>query len=65
MEELEGDAKQEGDVGREVRAEDEGEAMDIDESDNEDTGADAEDEEVASQKEGLENVSRRHPLQLI
>ena len=51
-----------------VRAQHEGNAVDVDESDNEDTGADAEDEGMASQKEQydeLENVSRRHPLQLL
>ena len=37
--------------GRKVRAQDEGEAMNVDESDNENTGADAEDEEMASQEE--------------
>ena len=51
VEELEGDAKEERDVRREVRAQDEGEAMDIDKSDNKHTGADAEDEEMASQEE--------------
>jgi hypothetical protein len=69
VEELEGDAKEEREVEREVRAQDEGEAMDVDETDNEDTGADAEDEEMAlprrssTTKEWLENASRRRPLQ--
>ena len=55
VEELEGDEKEEREVEREVRAQGEGEgeggAMDIDETDNEDTGADAEDEEMASPQE--------------
>ena len=51
VDELEGDAKEKRDVEREVRAQDEGEAMNVDESDNENTGADAEDEEMASQEE--------------
>ena len=61
--EPEGDAKEEREVEREVCAQDEGGAMDVDETDNEDTGADTEDEEMASQEERLENVSRRRPLQ--
>ena len=48
--ELEGDAKEEHEVEREVCAQGEGEAMDVGETDNEDTGADAEDEEMASQE---------------
>ena len=50
MEALEGDAKEECDIEREVSAQDEGQAMDVDDSDNEDTGTDAEDEEMASQE---------------
>ena len=46
-----GDTKEEREVEREVCAQDEGEAMDVDETDNEDTGADAEDEEMASWEE--------------
>ena len=49
--ELGGDAKEEHEVEREVCAQDEGEAMDVDETDNEDTGVDAEDEEMTSQEE--------------
>ena len=49
--EPEGDAKEELQVEREVCAQDEAEATDADETDNEDTGVDAEDEEMASWEE--------------
>ena len=49
--ELEGDTKEDREVEREVCAQDEGKAMDVDETDNENTGADPEDEEMASQEE--------------
>ena len=49
--EPEGDAKEELQVEREVCAQDEAEATDVDETDNEDTDSYAEDEEMASQEE--------------
>ena len=66
VEELEGGAKEECDIEREVRVQDEGEAMDADGSDNEDTGACAEDQEMASRRssttrEGLENIFQETP----
>ena len=60
--ELEGDAREEHEVERGVCAQDEGEAMDVDEADNEDTGADATDEDMASQEQrGVGVVRERIP----
>ena len=54
----EGGAKEE----REVGAQDEGEAMDVDEIDNEDTGAGAEDEQMASQEEQRNAHANARPV---
>jgi hypothetical protein len=66
VEDLEGDAREEREVEREVSAqdEDEGEAMEVDETDNEDLGADAGagDEEMAPPQQEQQRVdSERMP----